>query len=55
MAELQISVDGIVHYLIEAENYRMLSAQEYHWRESPLRSSRVCDRKELTLVRKIYQ
>ena len=51
MVKLNLSLDGILEYLIETENYRMLSAQEYTWRESPIRSGRVCDRKNRTMVR----
>lgn len=50
MANLKIGISGILHFLIETENYRMLSTQEYSWRESPIRSSRVCDRKDRTEV-----
>ena len=51
MVKLKISLYGTLHYLIETENYRMLSKQEYTWRESPLRSGRVCELKERTIVR----
>lgn len=50
MIKPNLSIDGILCFLIETENYRMLSAQHYTWRESPIRSGRVCDRKELTMV-----
>ena len=51
MVNLQINLNGILHYFVETENYRMLSAQEYHWKENPIRSGRICDRKELTSVK----
>ena len=49
MSKLKLSLSGILHYMIETENYRMLSAQEYTWRESPIRSGRVCELKDRTV------
>ena len=50
MANLKMSLDAILQFLIETENYRMLSAQEYTWKECPIRSGRVCERKNRTEV-----
>ena len=43
MVKLKVSLSGAYHFLQETENYRMLSSQQYSWRESPLRSGRVCE------------
>lgn len=50
MVKMKVSLYGALHFMIETENYRMLSAQDYTWRESPLRSGRVCDRKDRTVA-----
>lgn len=49
MVGLQLSLQGAYHFLCETENYRMLSSQQYHWRESPIRSGRVCERLDFTV------
>ena len=50
MVALEVSIEGAYHFLVETENYRMLSSQEYSWRESPLRSARICQRKPVSVV-----
>ena len=48
MVKMNLSLQGILHFMIETENYRMLSTQEYSWRESPLRSGRLGERTAAT-------
>ena len=50
MVNLRVSIDGAYQFLLDTENYRMLSSQEYTWRESPLRSGRICEKQDLTMV-----
>lgn len=49
MSKLNVSIDGILCAMIESENYRMLSAQEYTWRESPIRSGRVFEKRAMVI------
>ena len=54
MVKLKVSMAGTLEFLVETENYRMLSTQEYSWKETPLRSERICDRRDRTGVSKNY-
>ena len=50
MARLKISQTHLVEFFIEAENYRMLSTQQYSWQESPLRSARLSEKEVIVLL-----
>lgn len=54
MIKLKVSLSGVLHFLIETENYRMLSKQDYNWRESPLRSARICEIRDRTGAVNLY-
>ena len=38
-----LSMDGIYIYMVNKENYRMMSQFEFNWEERPLRSARICN------------
>lgn len=48
MAAMGLSMNGIYHYHVETENYRMVSGVKYCWRESPIRGGRGFERPDLT-------
>lgn len=50
MISVKVKMFAIYEYLVNSENYRVLSQYEYSWKELPLRSSRICQKPALTDV-----
>lgn len=50
MMEMSLNIESIYHYMVDTENYRMLSQFEYTKSERPLRSGRVLSAPPMTDV-----